>query len=81
MNLAKTVGELRELLSDLNDDAVIFPHFIDGPPGDDEPGVSLYGFRIGTHPGKTTPCLLAEVGLFYLDDNWEHDDDWEHIDD
>jgi hypothetical protein len=60
-----TVGRLCKLLAKLPDDAPIFPTWNDGPPGDHEPGVEMFGFT-SAKDADGTPGLAIKVGLFYL---------------
>ena len=66
-----TVGELRKLIADLPDAAVIRPQWNEGEePQGSSPGVVLHGFDF--RDGE----LLARVGLFWLDDIVD-DCEWE----
>ena len=74
---APTVGDIRAAIAGLPDEATVFPGWHDGPPGDSDPAVEVFGFRQCPDPVEKTPGLEILVGIAYLDDfeDDEEDDD------
>lgn len=69
------LGELRALTKDLPDSTEIRPDWDDdGPPSDEEPGITVTGFAI-TDRRKDGPYLSVLVNLFYLDEIDPDDED------
>lgn len=67
MNL--TVGELRKLIAQLPDEALIYPNWAEGClPNDNEPGVEIVGIISGWDVQARKDFLSVEVRLFYPDD-------------
>jgi hypothetical protein len=70
-----TIGAIRELIKDLPDDACLFPVWAYGPPGDDEPAVSICGLQVEADEITKQPGLAVLVDLKYLNDDHLNDDD------
>lgn len=64
-----TVGELRALIADAPADIPIFPDWVDGPPGDNDPAVTLHGMQL------TDEGLKVLVDIEYLNSDEDEDDE------
>lgn len=68
-----TVGDIRQAMAGLPDEALLILEWADGPPGDADPAVAVYSFAAGKDLDGT-PGLVAFVGICYLDE-FESDED------
>lgn len=64
-----TLGDLRALIADAPAALPIYPEWANGPPGDSEPAVSIYGAKL------TALGLEVLVGLSYLNEEEADEDD------
>lgn len=71
-----SLGVLRKPTAHLPDSTLLLPTWKDGPPGDHEPGITLFGFTLSGYDGEPVvsdtdgaQCVGVEVGLFYLDED------------
>lgn len=63
---ALTVGWLKRLIKDMDDNAPIYPDW-EHPPADTDPAVVIYGFRVA-YTDKGTSELIIRVGVTALEE-------------
>ncbi len=70
-----TVSALRKAIKGLPGSAEVFPGWNNGPPGDADPAVVLFGFKRSKDPTDGKPALEVLVDIQYLDDIESEEED------